>query len=323
MALMLLVGRAAAWLFAVTVLGGLVLRHVAGDRVFIARYVGYVMPWLLVGLLPGALWALLTRQRALLAVLGASAAMIVAVHFPLFSRSRDAVASPSAVKLKVMSYNTFSENGDARRIAAVVLAYEPDVLLLQEIRAEVFERLMESLRELYGGRPVHRAYDPGILQGVVSRHALGSRASMKDKGQAQKVVLRLPDGRPVTVFNVHPLRTRGWSHRYRQISALLEEDVVRERAPVILGGDFNAPDHSQLYGSIAGHLENAHRAAGSGFGFTYPASSAGTWGPLPVPALVRIDHIFFSDHFVALRAGTLEDSGGSDHHPVFAELVLK
>jgi endonuclease/exonuclease/phosphatase (EEP) superfamily protein YafD len=146
---------------------------------------------------------------------------------------------------------------------------------------------------------------------------------MKDKGQAQKVVLRLPDGRPVTVFNVHPLRTRGWSHRYRQISALLEEDVVRERAPVILGGDFNAPDHSQLYGSIAGHLENAHRAAGSGFGFTYPASSAGTWGPLPVPALVRIDHIFFSDHFVALRAGTLEDSGGSDHHPVFAELVLK
>jgi endonuclease/exonuclease/phosphatase (EEP) superfamily protein YafD len=145
---------------------------------------------------------------------------------------------------------------------------------------------------------------------------------MKEKGQAQKVVLRLPGG-PITVFNVHPLRTGGWQHRYRQIASLLEEEVFREKTPVILGGDFNAPDHSQLYELVAGRLKNAHREAGFGFGFTYPSSEVRAFGLFRAPPVVRIDHIFFSDRFVALRAGTIDKSGGSDHRPVFAELGLK
>jgi endonuclease/exonuclease/phosphatase family metal-dependent hydrolase len=47
-------------------------------------------------------------------------------------------------------------------------------------------------------------------------------------------------------------------------------------------------------------------------------------GPLPrfpVPALIRIDHIFHSSHFTALNAHMLNDSGGSDHLPVVAELA--
>ncbi len=311
-----------AWLFASTVLAGLVLRHFVGDHLIIARYTGYAMPWLLIGLLPGALWAWLMRHRELSAVLGASVAIIVVLHVPSFFRPHHAFSWPSAVRLKVMSYNTWSGNSDASQIANVVMGHKPDILLLQEIRPQVFDRLMDGLRNLYGGRPVHRAYEPSILQAVVSRYPVEARTSMKEKGQAQKVVLRLPGG-PITVFNVHPHRSRGWFHRYQQIASLLEEDVLPERVPVILGGDLNASDHSQLYSLITEHLENAHREAGSGFGFTYPASSAGTWGPLPIPALVRIDHIFFSDHFAALRAGTLEDSGGSDHRPIFAELALK
>jgi endonuclease/exonuclease/phosphatase (EEP) superfamily protein YafD len=38
--------------------------------------------------------------------------------------------------------------------------------------------------------------------------------------------------------------------------------------------------------------------------------------------MVRIDHIFYSDHFFAHTAGTLPTSGGSDHLPVVAELSL-
>jgi endonuclease/exonuclease/phosphatase (EEP) superfamily protein YafD len=145
---------------------------------------------------------------------------------------------------------------------------------------------------------------------------------MKEKGQAQKVALRLAGG-PITVFNVHPLRSGGWRQRYRQIASLLEEEVLREKTPVILGGDFNAPDHSQLYELVAGRLKNAHREAGFGFGFTYPSSDVRVLRLVSAPSVVRIDHVFFSDHFVALRAGTLEESGGSDHRPVYAELDLK
>ena len=105
------------------------------------------------------------------------------------------------------------------------------------------------------------------------------------------------------------------------MAALLEEDVLPERTPVILGGDVNAPEHSQVYGLIAAHLENAQRAAGSGFGFTYPAAGLRLLGVSAFP-VVRIDHVFFSRHFVALRAKTLQDSGGSDHRPVLAVLAV-
>ncbi len=313
-------GSSAAWVFGSTVLAGLILRHWLGDHLFLTRYTGYMMPWLLLGVLPGAVWAWLIHSRALSTIHSVSAAIILVAHVSLF-RSHQAI-SPLGVELDVMSYNTWSANTDARRIANVVLDHAPDILLLQEIRPEVFGRLMESLRDLYDGRPVYCAYEPAIQQAVISRYRVDSSAGMAGKGKAQRVVLRLPDG-PITVFNVHPLRSGGWRQRYRQIASLLEENVLRETTPVILGGDLNAPDHSQLYALVAGHLKNAHREAGFGFGFTYPSSEVRVLGLVPAPSLVRIDHVFFSDHFVALRAGTMDKSGGSDHRPVFADLDLR
>jgi vancomycin resistance protein VanJ len=316
----LLALRSAAWLFGATVLAGVALRFSIGDASFITRYTGYVMPWLLVALVPGAVWAWVTRSRALSAILGASSVLILAVHVPAFRRHQPP-APESETRLTVMSYNTWSSNHDDRRIAGVVLRHAPDLLLLQETPPEVFERLLANLRDLYGGSPVHWAHESAILQAVISRHPLESSVSMEEKGNAQKVVVLLPEG-PVTVFNVHPLRSGGWRHRYGQIASLIEEDVLHARTPVILGGDFNSPEHSQLYRYIAGRLANAHREAGFGFGFTYPSSAVRWLDRIPAFPMVRIDHIFFDERFVAIRAGTIEDSGGSDHRPVFAELAL-
>jgi vancomycin resistance protein VanJ len=312
---------AGAWLFGSTVLAGLVLRPWVGDELFVTRYTGYVMPWLLGGLLPAAVWAWARRSRALAAVLSGAAAIILARQLPVV-RWHAATASPSPATLRVMSYNTWSRNDDADRIAHVILDQRPDLVLLQEIWPEVFDRLVERLRDLYGGAPVHSAYEGAVQQGVIGRHPIESSASMRDKGQAQRVVLHLPGG-PITVFNVHPLRRGGWRSRYEEIASLLEQDVLRETAPVILAGDFNAPERSELYDRISANLKNAHREAGSGLGFTYPAPALRVLRLLSAPSVVRIDHIFYSDHFVALRAGTVQDSGGSDHRPVLAELDLR
>jgi vancomycin resistance protein VanJ len=310
--------RAGAWMVGATVAAGLAFHRVSGDELRVARYTGYVMPWLLLVVGPAALWAWRTRARALAAVLAASAATIVLAELPRPGRS-EAAAAPSATTLTVMSFNTWSQNHDAARIARVVQEVAPDLLLLQEIPPAVFERLVASLGELYGGAPVHAAYEPTIQQGVVSRHPLGASTAMPDKGQAQRVVVHAPAG-DVTVLNVHPLRTHGWRHRYEQLAALLAEEVLPVRTPVLLGGDLNAPEHSQPYRLLAGHLGNAHRAAGSGFGFTYPAAGLRVLG-VPAFPVVRIDHVFFSRHFVALRSATIPDSGGSDHRPVVAVLA--
>jgi vancomycin resistance protein VanJ len=308
------------WLFGSTVLAGVVLRPWAGDALYVTRYTGYVMPWLLLGLVPGAAWACMRRRWALATVLGASTATIVSLHAPLF-RSRPAAAAHGTLALRVMSYNTWATNQDATRIASVVLRYRPDVLLLQEIRADVLTRFTEAARGLYDGAPVHLVYDPNLHQAIVSRWAIEPSASLARKGNTQKAVLRSPGGR-ITVFNVHPLRLGGWRHRYSQISALVDEHVLPEDGPVILGGDFNAPDRSQLYERVSSTLANAHAQRGLGFGFTYPVFVRSPFGRIPAVPLVRIDHLFFTDDFVAVRAGTIDDSGGSDHRPVFAELAL-
>jgi vancomycin resistance protein VanJ len=134
---------------------------------------------------------------------------------------------------------------------------------------------------------------------------------------------------PVTVVNVHAYK-HGWLERHRLMEALMVEDVIPEKGPLILGGDFNTTDRSETYRMIQQHLINAHDEAGCGFGFTFPTVSKfwslrllGSLPRFPLPALIRIDHIFYSSHFTTLKSYTVSDSGGSDHLPIVAELVLQ
>jgi endonuclease/exonuclease/phosphatase (EEP) superfamily protein YafD len=190
--------------------------------------------------------------------------------------------------------------------------------MLQEIREEVFARVLERLR---ARQPLHASYDPELMQAVVSRFPLEPRASLRKKGQAQNVRVRSPAG-PIAIYNVHPLRGGGWKKRYGEVAALLEEEILLESGPVIVAGDFNVTPHSQMYLLLSRHLRNAHDEAGSGLGFTFPAA-ARALGIVPLVPLVRIDHVFVSGHFLALSAGTIADAGGSDHRPVYAELAQR
>lgn len=308
------------WLFGYLVLAGLILSWIFGDQLILTRYTGYLMPWLLLGLLPGALWCLLAQQRSLAALLGISVIIIVASYAPLFW-PRKAAPVPGALELKVVSYNVWSKNSKADRITHVVRAEMPDLLLLQEITPRVFERLKHSLQGLYANQDLHYTYEPKMLLAVVSRYPLESKEAMKGMGRVQKVTLASPDA-GITVYNAHFLRRGGWQRRRLQIAKLLQEDIVHNEGPVILGGDFNTTDQSQTYGMLSKYLTNAHWEAGFGFGFTYPTPALRVGGLVPLPALARIDHIFFNANFVVTYAKTLKDSGGSDHFPVVAILRL-
>jgi endonuclease/exonuclease/phosphatase family metal-dependent hydrolase len=311
------------WVSGWTVLAVLLLRYPVGDRLLVTRYTGYVLPWLLVGLVPGVVTACATRRWGLAALLGTSTAIVLATYAPLLlPRPAPAQAPAPALRIEVMSYNTWLYNHDVKRLSRTVIGQRPDVVLLQEISPEVFWGLVDSLRDLYGGAALHRAYEPEILQGVISRFPVESHASLPEHGETQRAVLRSPAG-PITIYNVHLDRGGPWWQRYCQAASILRERVLREPGPVILGGDFNAPDQSQPYQLIQRHLKNAHWEVGRGFGFTYPSSVVRLFDVVPGPPMVRIDHIFFSGHFVARRAETIPDSGGSDHLPVFAELDLE
>ena len=205
-------------------------------------------------------------------------------------------------------------------MAEVILKEQPDILLLQELKSVSVDRLIGALVNLYSDANLHFIYEPKLSQGIISRYPMTSMGAFRNKGHAQKVLIETPDG-TITVYNVHPAKQSGWLRRYRQISALLAEDIGRSAGPLILGGDFNTTDQTQTYRMVNRHLRNAHWEAGRGFGFTYPSSKFIFRGKVLIPALVRIDHIFYNDYFVTQRARTLKESGGSDHFPVVAEFL--
>jgi len=309
------------WIFGLGLLFCYFIRYWKGDIFFPVRLSNYLMPWMLAALVPGLIAAGLANHKWLAVTLLAPAIFICFTHAPLLL-SCLRPEHDDLTQLKVMSYNVWRENKNMSAAAEVIRKEQPDILLLQELQLARVENLFGALVDLYPDSKLHFAYHKKMLQAVISRYPLTQMDALPEKGQAQKVLIETPHG-PITVFNIHPSKRKNWLQRHRQISALLAEDIATIVGPIILGGDFNTTDQTQTYWLVTQFLHNAHWEAGCGFGFTYPASKKIFKLGVPIPPLVRIDHIFYSNSFVPKRARTLKESGGSDHLPVVAEFFWR
>jgi len=93
--------------------------------------------------------------------------------------------------------------------------------------------------------------------------------------------------------------------------------------PLILTGDFNVDEHNEAYFTLAksGVVQDAHEVAPLVY---EPNSSFNGWGKSLHPA-GRIDHIFITTPFSALKYGVLTDTYigkfPSDHFPVMSVLA--
>lgn len=304
------------WLFGLGVLLTYLLHWWPGDRLLPVRLLNYMLPWLLIPLVLALITAGLAGRHWLVTVLAVPTLFVSLTYAPLFF-PRPCLAQGNGETFKVLSYNVGRRNLDVTAMAALIRQEQPDILLLQELRRDRVEAFINTLDDLYPDAELHFTHDPYTLQAVASRYPLTPLAMMPEKGRAQKVLLETPNG-PVTVINIHQYFP-DWQRRQKEISTLLAEDVIPTDGPLILGGDFNTTDQTQIYRLVNQHLHNAHWEAGWGFGFTFPFPVRRIRDRYPMPRLVRIDHIFYSDHFFAHNAGTLTESGGSDHLPVVAE----
>lgn len=310
------------WVFGLGIAAWYPMRWWPGDRLTPVQLLNYIMPWLLVALIPALVIAALTRRRWLAALLVIPILLIVYSYAPLFlPRSTSPVLAESN-RIKVMSYNILSRNDDLQEVANIIRQEQPDLLLLQEVYGSTGFELKEALSDLYDQKQFHYTMDPIYGQGIVSRFPLTPLGTSYNQGRTQKAILHTPQA-DILVWNTHFKQPRYWTAQHRQASNLVKAlDSVDQ--PIIVGGDFNTTEQSQVYSMINRHLKNAHWQAGWGLGFSYPADHLAVKGiavPMPGP-LVRIDHIFHSDHFLTRSAETLPYSGGSDHLPVVSELSL-
>lgn len=96
----------------------------------------------------------------------------------------------------------------------------------------------------------------------------------------------------------------------------LARDLQDSVRPIILAGDFNAPDHSLVMRTLAGtRLRDAFAAASIGFGYSYGHSLR------PGISFLRIDHILV-DQSIGVARAYVGGKEASPHRPVIADLLL-
>jgi len=307
------------WIFGLSLLLWYPLRWWPGDRLWPGQLLNYFMPWLLAGLIPALVLAGLARRKWLAALLAVPTLLISFTYAPLFL-PRPSYVLAGHGSFTVMSYNIWGHNRNMEEVISLIQQKQPDLILLQEAGPYQVIMLKKSLADFYPEGHAHFSYEPGMRQAVVSRFPMTPLPGDYSQGRAQKARVETPAG-PVTIWNVHLVQPQDWS-RHRQESLNLSKAIAALETPLIVGGDFNTTDQAEAYWLINRHLANAHWEAGWGFGFSFPSSRRPVKRiPVPVP-MIRIDHIFYSHHFLAHQAYTVATSGGSDHFPVMAELSL-
>ena len=88
--------------------------------------------------------------------------------------------------------------------------------------------------------------------------------------------------------------------------------VSKSPHPTVICGDFNDLPYSYTYTTIKGNLTDAFSKKGTGFGRTYNQI---------IPTL-RIDHVFFSQKHLKLKAFKTVETELSDHNPVVANFEI-
>jgi endonuclease/exonuclease/phosphatase family metal-dependent hydrolase len=243
---------------------------------------------------------------------------------------------------RLLSYNVHRCLGgdrriDVGRVAEVIAAAAPDIVVLQEVdvgRARTggvdqAHRLAQRLRmafrfnaalkveeELYGDAILtalpERLIKAGPLPGYAPIPQLEPRGALW-------VAIEVTPGAELQVINTH----LGLVPREQQLQALALTGAdwlggPRRRDPLMLVGDFNATSATAAYRILARHLKDAHaaRPRSAGRVATFPSTMA----------VLRIDHVFVSSGVRILGMTAPTDPRArvaSDHLPLIVDFELR
>jgi len=102
----------------------------------------------------------------------------------------------------------------------------------------------------------------------------------------------------------------------------LQSYISHEQGPVIVAGDLNSPDASQVCAALRGlALHDAFAEGGTGYGYTYGHFLLQHKLPGVHISWMRLDHIMMSSQFLT-RNCQVGSALASDHRPVIADLML-
>ncbi|MEU3552796.1 endonuclease/exonuclease/phosphatase family protein [Streptomyces fragilis] len=269
------------------------------------------LPWF--GLLvPVILLAALVRRSATAVIVGLLPAFVWAGQFGgLLSDKTDPTADGD---LTVVTHNVNAQNVDPAGTARKVAALGADVVALEELTesaAPVYERTLAS---------TYRYHSVQGTVGLWSKYPLREVEPVDIElgwTRAMRATVEAPFG-DVKAYVAHlpSVRVRldaGFTARERDRSAdALGEAVAKERLDrVVLLGDLNGTMNDRALRAVTSQMRSTQGAAGSGFGFSWPASFP----------MARIDQIMVRG-VEPVSSWTLPETG-SDHLPVAARVSVR
>ena len=219
----------------------------------------------------------------------------------------------SGAKLRVMSVNVLTVNGNHDGFARILAGERPDVVALQELD----ETWANALREMEGDYP-HHIFEPqsdnfGI--GLMSRYPLASVELIDLVGVLAIRAKVAVDGQQIAVLNVHTLPPSSPTNaalRNQQLERVAEL-VKGATGPVIMLGDLNTTMWSPYFRELL--RRTGLKDARQGFGVI------ATWPDDLAPLTIPIDHCLYSPPLAVedFRAGA---RFGSDHLPLTIDFVV-
>jgi len=206
-----------------------------------------------------------------------------------------------------------------------VAAYKPDIILLQESpTAQEVDRFAQSV---YPGEAgvwpgadasliVHGRIDRATLPRSLSSFFVQARATLTNGMTLEVVSTRLmpavfrEDIWSPDCWQAHAQNRRLRREQMRSLSIKIGE--VPSNIPILLAGDFNAPQNDAIFELLRPRLWDAFQLAGSGWGNTIT-------NEMPV---LRIDQVWSSGSLVPVAA-VAHRTRESDHRMVIVDFVLK
>ncbi|MCC6614469.1 MAG: endonuclease/exonuclease/phosphatase family protein [Anaerolineae bacterium] len=294
----------------------LVCRAIVGERWPIIAFTNLFLHFLLVASLLMVPIRLLARRRWLIILNLIPAILLIAYYAPNFLPPTARADDGSSIR--VFSYNV--AGGIVDVIESFVDESDPDVILLQDVNVGSVIYLNDALKERYP----YVAINMREVRAWVTFSRLPFVEDPYRDGNAfyQRVTVEV-SGQPVTIFNVHlrsPIRQPRKRGIYFDFDARgvqldrLRAAASERSAHVLLMGDFNLTEWSDLYPRMAADYLDAHRVRGWGFGFTRDA-----FGEIPI---ARIDYAFSSPDLRPVAARTWNYSAGSDHRPLLVDYTV-
>ena len=294
---------------------------VVGERWGLVGLFNNFMPLLLLPAVPLALLCLVLGRFPVSLTLAPALVMLVASYGALLAPN-GVHAATEGQPLTLLTFNLHGnqQTNGVDPIVELVKQANADVVTLQELSP----RVAKALEPLYPYQALHPDGDSPVLgQGVLSRYPIvEDEYWVKGLGN-QRVVLELNSAR-VTLYNIHALNPFVSEEKGVRVDTARRtwavDDVLQrtanEKSPLIIAGDFNMTDQTEIYRQVSGHYHDTFREAGSWLGFTFPANYR------TIPPLARIDYVFHDDSVQSIAARVWPTAGGSDHRPVWVKLTL-